>query len=516
MAQYLNTIDRSLASDSEGEERMKRIRPIINLIGKRVDRPHLGQPHALDSIGSLLNPSNPEPYRRAIMESAASSPTVKVWLVKPLYELLTAEMADALSPMARAQCVAVRNSPHVARRLAADERYQSKVRIEFADRASVVIRRPEPVENPLDIEISCTAVDNGARRVLRAVLEESARNVVARLFEDRWQLAPGSQLPLRPKAVTTTMRGFWELPVWLGEHFCTVFQDLYRMTALIKAACPPDVTRPLQADAVRLFRQHDPTRDRPPLKVIVRGTLHCTSQVCVCAAHLSPTQQQAKGAPKRVDFEMEICGMSLDANGVCPVHRVAPDPNRPSPGVVIGARVCTHNLKARVACRHQDGQTLCLDIPADVWADGDYQDILKMKRRGVSDSPLVDDIRCLPKASTMLQSLMAISTCMCVPNGGEVSILEAKERREQCDAIMQQFDRDSVVRGLDERDLVRSDLAAARLMRSKCVRIDRTKPRSESETPIKSLKSVADGTKLTERERALVETHGHLFLKHRG
>tara|TARA_B110001450_G_scaffold244088_1_gene255887 strand:+ start:14474 stop:16012 length:1539 start_codon:yes stop_codon:yes gene_type:complete len=511
MAKFLNTIDRSLAAESEGEERMKRVRPIIHLVGKLDGRPHLGKPHALDSIGSLLNPSNPESYRRAIMESPTSAQTVKVWLVKPLYELLTTEQADALPALMRAQCVAVRGSSHVARRLASDERYQAKVRIEFEDRASVVIRRPQPVDSPLDIEIECTEVGNGTVKVLRGVLEESARNVVTRLFEDRWQLAPSEmQLPLRPKAVTTTMRGFWELPVWLGEHFCTVFQDLYRMTALIKAACPADVTRPLQADAVRLFRQHDATRDRPPLRVLVRGTLHATSQLCVCAAHLPERLQRGKGAPRRVDFEMEFCGLPLDANGVCPVHRVAPR-------VVssVGVRVCTHNLKARVACRHQDGQTLCLDLPADVWADGDYQAILKMKRRGVSVGPPVDEVRNLPKAASMLQSLMAVATSMCLPGGGEVSILEARERREQCEAVMQQLDRDSVLRGLSERDLVRSDLAAARLLRSKCVRLDRTRPRSEADTPIKSLRSAADGFKLAESERALVESHGHLFPRHR-
>ena len=512
MAKFLNAIDRSLAAESEGEERMKRVRPIINLLGKRAGHPHLGKPHALDSIGSLLNPSNPEPYRRAIMESPASAQTVRVWLVKPLYELLTAEQADALPPLVRAQCVAVRGSPHVARRLSSDERYQAKVRIEFEDRASVVLRRPQPVDSPLELELECTAAGNGTRRVLRGVLEESARNVVTRLFEDRWQLAPSEMhLPLRPKVVKTTMRGFWELPTWLGEHFCTVFQDLYRMTALIKAACPADVTRPLQADAVRLFRQHDATRDRPPLKVLVRGTLHATSQLCVCAAHLSETQQRAKGAPRRVDFEMEMCGLPLDANGVCPVHRVAPDACVSS----VGVRVCTHNLKARVACRHQDGQTLCLDVPADVWGDGDYQAILKMRRQGVSSGPPVDEVRNLPKAASMLQSLMAIATCMCVPGDGEVSVQEARERREQCEAIMQQLDRDSVLRGLSERDLVRSDLAAARLLRSKCVRLDRTRPRSEADTPIKSLRSAVDGFKLAESERALVESHGHLFPRHR-
>ena len=174
------------------------------------------------------------------------------------------------------------------------------------------------------------------------------------------------QLAIRPRFCDTSFRGFWELPAWLGEHYCTVFQDLYRMTTLIKAAGDSAVSRPLQADAVRFFRNHDPMHDRIPLKVLVRGTLHSTSQTCVCAAHLPLASRRAKGSPKRVDFEMEMCGLPLDADGSCSVHRTEHDA-RAFPG----ATVCTCNLKARIACRHQDGQTMALDFPPDLWADED-------------------------------------------------------------------------------------------------------------------------------------------------
>ena len=203
-----------------------------------------------------------------------------------------------------------------------------------------------------------------------------------------------------------------------------------------------------------------------------------------------------------------MCGLPLDANGSCLVHKTEHDTS-----AFPGATVCTHNLKARIVCRHDTGLSLALDIPADLWANEDTQDIARLKKRVNGNDPILTSIRSRPKAGPVLQSLMSITSMMCDKNK-ELSMQTARERREHCNNLMTQLDHDALRRGYDERTMIRNDLACAKLMRSQSVRLDQSKVRSDTDISIKKLKSSSkDSPALSQRDRDLVCSHGHLFPK---
>lgn len=502
VAKFLKSIDPSTDAQSEGEERLKRIRCVIPIFGASVNFPGLGSTNACDSIGRLLNPANPEPYRRAIMQAAdPDGPPFRVFLSKPQHQILSADQADALDPIQRSNCVALKNTPHVALKLGDNEKNNGKVRIEFKDKALVVLWRPDPSSNPMLLELVCTAVNNGARRILSAVMDDEHKPLLDALFHDRsTMLTTKFNPPLRSKFIATSLRGFWDVPPWLADSFCTIFQDLYRVTPLIKASCSPSVSRPLQVENVRFFRKHDPSIDSPPLRVLLRGTLHPCSQTCICSAHLSAQAQASKGPPKSVQLDLEMCGMPLNSDGKCPIHRNE-DAHLPFPG----ATVCTRNLKAKVGCRHENGQSLTLDFPPDLWSDQDTQEIAKLKKCNKLQD--VSDVRSRPKAFPILSSLVSIACVMCTDR--EVTIDEAKEHKERCAALMTQLDHAMLRRGFDAKSAVKDDLTASRLIRTKQVRVEKTQTKNSAQIEIKRLKS--SGETLTQSEKNIVATHGHLF-----
>lgn len=503
MARFLNKIDDSLEPTSEGEDRLKRVRPILHLLGKAVDRPGLGRCGS-DSIGTLLCAAEPDAFVHALM-TPSHPHAPKVAVHQPRCELLTTDAADRLDAVDRMQTIAVRNASHVARLVPDDQLPTPKVRIDFEDKkASIVFKRPRPMDRPCLLDVTITAVNNGARKILKGEIDASAKNAVERMFAPRdTLLVQRPQLPLRAKSIE--MRdgaGFFELPTWLAEHFATVFQDVYRLQSLIKAATDPNVSRPLQVETVRLHRHHDPVRDRIPYKTVIRGLLHPTSVKCVCCAHFNAPQ--AKGAAKRVDFELSYCGLTLH-NGRCHTH--------PEHTQATGATVCGANLKASIVCRHENGITYTQTIlPADVWSTADTQDVAKLKRKASDADAEIDAIRKQPKLTPLLTTLMHTADQLCVRER-ELPIAFVKERQVLCDNLMLGLDRDLLKRKLSDRDLIAADVIASEMLRSRAVRVTTTKPKKDQEDEVAIRRFEASKpTTLTQKQRDVMATHGHLFL----
>ena len=141
---------------------LKRLKPLLRIIGTHCKHPGLVSPNAHDSIGTFLCPAsgpssvanvNPkaEQYRAQLVDLDSRNPddasTLKglpsVQLQLRTHETLFVQDAEKLEPRQRYACVAVKGTNEMARRLDREERALAELTVRFGgdDGPALSLRR---------------------------------------------------------------------------------------------------------------------------------------------------------------------------------------------------------------------------------------------------------------------------------------------------------------------------------------------------------------------------------------
>ena len=86
---------------------------LLEKLGPLVNHPGLMTPHAIDSIGKYLDPSNFDTCRAHLVGGIG----VKVTYCTRMFDVLSCDAVDKLPTDQRRQCIAVRGTNEMARRL---------------------------------------------------------------------------------------------------------------------------------------------------------------------------------------------------------------------------------------------------------------------------------------------------------------------------------------------------------------------------------------------------------------
>lgn len=457
-----------LCTDAEARDLLRRLCPLLEALGERAKHPNLMKENAIDSIGRILNETDPEPYRIGILQAEAR---LKVYLRRRTHEILFVQASEKLSYAQRAQCTPIRRSSEVARRLGPSERGMAELFVDFGDNASLLVKQQTREGAML---VLCTSVAK-KKKVLSATLDEAGGVALEKLFDGAGRSARAAPPPepLGAKRIEYKQSVYWTLPVWYAEVMAAVAQDVFRLHVLASSSSPssaPAVSRMLFVDQVTAHRMDGPEVDRDAVRTVIKSIWHKASGDCLCHLH-----NRTSPAPfKRIELRLEVCGTPL-VGGKCERH-CAEEATCVQSTAFPGC--CAKAFKVELWCMHDyvQGQPPCgLRVPLASLFQGTSTDALAL--RG-----LLVDLACCGVRLTQ-----------------EPSVVHLKDIKEDALLVLAQLARLRKESSHTADDLENRDQAAVCLLRRGGVNLG----------PDGKLKGVG----LKPEYQNLVPTHGHLFRK---
>jgi hypothetical protein len=457
-------------TDAEARELLQRLCPLLEALGERTKPPHpnLMKENAIDSIGRILNEANPEPYRLGLLQAESR---LKVYLRRRTHEVLFVPASEKLPYAQRAQCVPIRRSNEVARRLGPLERGMAELFVDFGDNATLLVKQQT---RPGAMLVLCTSVAK-KKKVLSATLDEAGGVALEKLFDGAGRsarAAPPAE-PLGAKRIEYKGTVYWTLPFWYAEIMAAVAQDVFRLHVFASSSSPasaPPVSRMLFVDQVTAHRMDGPEVDRDEVRTVIKAIWHKASGGCLCHLH-----NRTSPAPfKRIEFRLEVCGTPL-VDGKCERHCAEGATCLTSanfPGC------CAKAFKAELWCMHDyvQGQPPCgLRVPLASLFQGTSTDALA------------------------LRGLLVDLACCGVRLAQEPSVVYLKDIKGDALIVLAQLARLRKESNHTADDLENRDQAAVCLLRRGGVNLG----------PDGKLKGVG----LKPEYQNLVPTHGHLFRK---
>lgn len=330
--------------------------PLLERLGPLTNHPGLMSAHSIDSIGKGIDATQFDECRARLVSGEGMQVAHKV----RKFDLLFCETADALPQAQRRQCVAVRGTNEVARRLDPDERGSAEIVATFPGGGTLAVRRQH--RNPRRFVVLLTSVEK-KKRVLEADLPLEDAPKLEALFD---QAARGERQPV-PVARTTSRfvslvrNSYWELPPWYAEVLAKLCQDVFRMHAFVSSTSLK-LSRALFFDRATAHRMDNgaPSTHR----TLVKGILHRWSGGCACGLHRSRAPAEDF---QRLEVRLEFCGGCIK-DGPCNRHWTTED-NLPQSARFPG--VCMKGLKVELRCvhAHVEGAPGGLRVPLNVQDD---------------------------------------------------------------------------------------------------------------------------------------------------
>jgi hypothetical protein len=311
--------------------------PLLETLGPLVDHPGLMGEHSIDSIGKGIDESKFDECRARLVSGDGMHVMYKV----RKYDVLFCDTADALPPAQRRQCIAVRGTNEVARRLDPHERGSTEILATFPGGGTLAVRRQH--RNPRRLVVLLTSVAK-KKSVLEADLPEEEAPKLAALFE---QAARGERQPV-PAPRTTSRRvelvknSYWELPPWYAEAVAKLAQDVFRLHAFVSSTSL-SLSRALFMDRATAHRMDSgaPSTHR----TLVKGILHRWSGGCACRLHRSKAPAEEF---QRLEVRLEFCGGCVE-DGRCNRHWTT-EGHLPQSARFPG--ICMKGLKVELRCTH--------------------------------------------------------------------------------------------------------------------------------------------------------------------
>jgi len=309
---------------------------LLDRLGALVGHPGLMQPHSIDSVGMYIDADNRDQCRARLVSGTGLQVVYKI----RQFEVLLCEAADKLSWAQRRQCLPVRGTNEVARRLDPTERGAAEIVVSFPGGGTLALRRNR---DPRRMVVLLTSTKND-KKILESVLPEADVPRLAALFDEA---AKGQrQVAVGPSTTSREVKlengSFWILPAWYTEAVALLAQDVFRLHAVVSATAK-NLSRALYFDCVTAHRiENGPITEHHTL---IKGTLHRASGGCVCCLHRSSAPKEPF---KRLEFRMEFCGCVL-VEGKCKRHCIAETVTESArfPGI------CMKCLKVEFRCTHE-------------------------------------------------------------------------------------------------------------------------------------------------------------------
>jgi hypothetical protein len=517
-------------SHDEARKRLLLLRPLLECLSKTLKRPNLLQPYAIDSIGTLLCPpvtgpmaaSNPlaERYRKLLVDLPDPNTTFafpKVRLQLRTHETISVHAAEQLDTRSRLNCVAIRDTAEMARRLDPHERALSDLTIELDEKGtSIVVRQQRDALRAVVYLIPASKPKQHKtapkRTILEARLPDDQRQVLPGLFQGAGrgrlgQLRPDplTSLFLKPPVpkvssesapTPTPGNGYHLLPTWMTEHLATMAQDLFRLHVLATAAVPQGCARMLYFDRASVHRNDDPRFYKNNEHTLIRCPLHAASSACICSLHSKTSTTPFRA----LEFRIELCGAAFvkrDGEQCCPRHcRVDAQESALFPGF------CTRCLKVELWCTHEK-KSNGTSGPPPASETG-----LRISMTGMIENP-VSDLPKPPPCAWMCDSVREMAACavrLASPTyagaAGATTVLDLKA---DADGIMSALERECHTRGHVDARIGEIDETAVWQLRlgggKYCRRVQKIE--------------MSNKRKLPGDPPCVAKTHGHLFRVHK-
>ena len=311
--------------------------PLLEKLGPLANHPGLMSPHSIDSIGKSIDESKFDECRARLLSGTGMQVVYKI----RKFDVLFCEAADKLTSTQRRQCVPVRGTNEMARRLDPDERGSAEIVVTFPGGGSLALRRNK---NAKRMVVLLTSVHK-KKKVLDAVLSDEDASGLARLFEqaERGERQALAAPRTASRFVSLEKNSYWELPAWYAEALATLAQDVFRLHALVSSTSST-TSRSLFLDRATAHRMDSGATDTH--RALVKGIFHRASGGCACTLHRS----KAPAAPfKRMEVRMEFCG-GCTVNGKCARHWNAEEGKLAQSARFPG--VCLEGLKVEFRCLH--------------------------------------------------------------------------------------------------------------------------------------------------------------------
>lgn len=488
---------------------LKRLKPLLRIIGTDCKHPGFVSPNAHDSIGTLLCPAsgpssvanvNPkaEQYRAQLVDFDSRDPDdastlnglPSVQLQLRTHETLFVEDAEKLEPRQRYACVAVKGTNEMARRLDREERALAELTVRFGGAANgggpVLSLRQQ--RNPSKVVLILTsAAPEKRRRTFTATVGEEHKHCLANAFKGagmgRLGQVDPDPLKARRADLAPPAKPFYMLPSWMAEHLATAAQHLLRLHVLATAATEAKA-RVLYLDKVTLHRCDDPRFYEGKEHTLIKATWHAASAACMCKLH----RRTPATAFQRIELRVEVCGAAfetVDGRRRCPRHcgvdAGGPVESKHFPGV------CARALKLELWCCHAPAANGTANPRATSLRMESLTNLLDHKHhKGWMRQPFVDMVCC--------------ACALAKPEMRTDAVLELKA---DCDNVAAALDNECQARNHTDAVLGPLDESAVWLLR----RGDGGLHASASglTTSIKTTKRLPEGFP------DLARTHGHLF-----
>ena len=328
---------------------------LLEKLGPLVDHPGLvGVEHAIDSIGWYIDETQVEECNQRLVSGVG----VQVVYKLRRFDVTPCEAWEGLTQAQRRQCVAIRGTKEIARRLETSERGAAEVLVTLPGGGAFSVRRHRTPQRMVVLLASAQR----KRRVLDAELPASDAPMLARLFEEA---AKGERQALAaPSASSRFIKldngSYWSLPAWYAEAIARLAQDVFRMHVFV-SSISTEVSRSIFVDRVTAHRLEKGNVDAH--RTLIKGNLHRASGGCACGVH----GRRSPGSEfRRLEFCMEFCGCAL-VDGKCSRHYLAesvPQSTR-FPGT------CMLCLKVEFRCGHEhvEGSRGGLRVPLNAKDD---------------------------------------------------------------------------------------------------------------------------------------------------
>ena len=327
---------------------------LLEKLGVAINHPGLLTPHAIDSVGCYLDEKPMWETSRAELVNGGAGLRVEFRTRK--FDVMLVEAADKMPSVQRRQCVAIRGTNEVARRLDASERGTAEILVTLRSGATLSVRQQR---RPERMVVICTSAQN-KKKAHDADLQGNAVPKLAELFALAARKGGGSgggpstSASMRTQLIKGKNSSFYVLPAWYAEACAIVAQDVFRLHALVSATSQ-HTSRALFVDRVTAHRIENGPPDTH--YTLIKTCLHRASGGCACGLHRSAPPQQPF---LRLVMRWEFCGCALDGNGKCRRHYLAEQPTESA----AFPKVCMVGLKLQFHCEHEDRAGLRIPLQA--------------------------------------------------------------------------------------------------------------------------------------------------------
>ena len=321
---------------------------LLEKLGPLTNHPGLMQQHAIDSIGWYIDETQVEECNQRLVSGAG----VQVIHKLRRFDVTGCEAWERLTQAQRRQCVAVRGTKEIARRLETSERGTAEILVTLPGGGAFSVRRHS---TPNRVVVLLASAQR-KRRVLDADLPEGDASMIASLFDEA---AKGErQVAIAPSATSRFIKldngEYWSLPAWYAEAVARVAQDVFRMHTFV-SSISTQVSRSVFIDRVTAHRLEKGSVDTH--RTLIKGNLHRVSGGCACGVH---GRKPPAAGFKRLEFCMEFCGRTL-VDGKCSRHCFAE--GVPQSARFPGTCMMCYKVEFRCGHEHAEGSRGGLRIP---------------------------------------------------------------------------------------------------------------------------------------------------------